>query len=226
MKYYSFTIHKTLLPVRIKKNRILISGMTTHDMIFVSRSEITLEKEKSELDNFALDFVKIIERHCDYVLVSGYVSILLGRSRGSEDINILIPKMGREEFFKLADDITDNGFECIVSDDKEEMFSYLTEEKTNIRFARKGEVIPNMEVKFVDNIIHDAAIRDPVSVRLGDEALKISPIELQIVFKEKILGSDKDVEDARHLRVIAKDHMDKDKMRRYEAMIDGIQREE
>lgn len=195
-------------------------------MKFVSHSKITLDKEKSELDNFALDFVKIIERHCNYVLVSGYVSILLGRSRGSEDIDILIPKMDKKEFFKLTDDINNNGFECIVSDDKEEMFSYLIEEKTNIRFARKGEVIPNMEVKFVDNIIHNAAIKDPISVRLNDEILKISPLELQIVFKEKILGSDKDVEDARHLRVIAKDHLDKDKMRIYEVMIDGIQREE
>ncbi len=214
------------MPVSIKKNRILIFDMTTQDMKFVSHNEIKLEKEKSELDVFALDFVRTIQRHCNYVLVSGYVSILLGRSRGSEDIDILIPKMSKEEFFRLADDIIDNGFECIISDDKEDMFSYLTEEETNIRFARKGEVIPNMEVKFVDNAIHHAAIDDPVTVRLGDETLKISPLELQIIFKEKILGSDKDSEDARHLRVIAKDHIDKDKMRRYEDMIDGIQREE
>ncbi len=51
---------------------------------------IRLDKELNALDEFVLHFVNSIKS--DYVIVSGYVSILFGRARMSEDVDDLIPK--------------------------------------------------------------------------------------------------------------------------------------
>lgn len=57
---------------------------------------ITMEdKVITALDTFVLDFIRILERYTDYVLVNGYVTILLGRARGTEDIDTLIPPMDK-----------------------------------------------------------------------------------------------------------------------------------
>ena len=52
--------------------------------------KIILDKQLNNLDKFVFDFVSLLE---DYVIVSGYVSILLGRSRATEDVDLLVPNM-------------------------------------------------------------------------------------------------------------------------------------
>ena len=54
------------------------------------KKTIKLERELSNLDEFVLDFVNLLD---NYVIVSGYVSILLGRSRTTEDVDLLLPKL-------------------------------------------------------------------------------------------------------------------------------------
>jgi len=52
-----------------------------------SKDSIILKnKSLSNVDKFVLDFVDILKNHFRYVIVSGYVAILFGRSRGTEDI--------------------------------------------------------------------------------------------------------------------------------------------
>jgi len=55
---------------------------------FISKSKIKICREISDLDSFTLDFLKILEKHSKYVVISGYVAILLGQLRNS----ILIKK--------------------------------------------------------------------------------------------------------------------------------------
>jgi hypothetical protein len=42
---------------------------------------------------------------------------------------------------------------------------------------------------------------------------------LQIAFKEKVLKSPKDIEDARHLRNVAEGHLDFDLIKKYEVLL-------
>ena len=51
-------------------------------MEFVDSKTIRMDKVVNELDRFVFDFIKILEKQADYVIVSGYVAILYGRSRG------------------------------------------------------------------------------------------------------------------------------------------------
>lgn len=58
-------------------------------MEFVTERKIKLGKSLSELDKFVLRFIRIVEKYVDYVIISGYVVILLGRSRATEDVDLL-----------------------------------------------------------------------------------------------------------------------------------------
>jgi len=52
----------------------------------------------SNLDKFVLEFIKVLEQHVDYVIISGYVSIVLGRTRITEDIDVFIKKFLKSNF--------------------------------------------------------------------------------------------------------------------------------
>ena len=62
-------------------------------MRFINKKTIEINRELSDLDSFTIGFVNILTKHTSYVIVSGYVAILLGRARASEDIDIIIPKI-------------------------------------------------------------------------------------------------------------------------------------
>ena len=66
-------------------------------MKFIGKRTIRLDKEINELDELVFKFVKILETYTSYVIVSGYVAILLGRDRGTEDIDIIIPKLDKQK---------------------------------------------------------------------------------------------------------------------------------
>ncbi len=190
-------------------------------MRFVSKELIELGRELSDLDLFALDFIKNLKKYSKYVIVSGYVSILLGRSRSSEDIDMIIPKIEQSKFSKLLKELKENDFYCLNAEDEKEIYEYLNEGFA-VRFAKKESVIPNMELKFAKNKIDDLTLKKIIRVKVNEDEIIISHLELQIAFKEKVLKSPKDLEDARHLRNIAKDNLDFDLIKQYEVMLDGF----
>ena len=167
------------------------------------RREIISKKIINELDKFVINFVKLLN---SYVIVSGYVSIITGRSRATEDIDLLIPPMKFEEFKSLWSRIGKYGFECINTSNVEEAFAMLKEHA--IRFARKGKAIPNIEFKFISNDIHKYSFDNKIKLILQKDFLFISPIEMQIAYK-LMLGSEKDIEDAKHLYELFKEKIDK-----------------
>src|SRR3989338_400245 len=164
-------------------------------MKFISKECIEIDRELSDLDIFTLDFVKILRKYTPYVIISGYVSILLGRSRASEDVDIIFPGLQPELFKSLLKELYEKGFECINTSKPEEYFN----ENLAVRFARKNTAIPNIELKEADKKIDFIALEKSIKVVLKNEELFISNLELQIAFKEKVLGSTKDFEDARHI---------------------------
>ncbi len=183
----------------------------------IKQGKIILEKELNNLDKFAIDFIKILKDHSDYVLISGYVSILFGRSRISEDIDMLIPKINFLKFVQLYESLV-KIFWCINGDDKKELFDML-ESGHSIRFARKNKAIPNIELKFAKKFLDKLSVDKKIEVVLGKNILYVSSIELQIAYKEKVLKSPKDMEDALHLREVFKGKIEKEKIKYYEELI-------
>ena len=175
--------------------------------IEIGRGEIRISRELSDLDRFVLDVVHLIEKHTDYVIVSGYVTILFGRSRGTEDVDFVIERMPKEKFVKMCEKALKSGFEFLNPEDCEGLYEML-KESMGIRLARRGEIIPNAEIKFPKDGFHEEALKKRIPVRLNDETIYISPIELQIAYK-LYLGSDKDIEDAFFLHEMFKDYLDR-----------------
>lgn len=87
-----------------------------------SRNKIEFEKKLNKLDFFVFDFVKMLDKtKVKYVLVSGYVSILFGRSRLSEDIDVIVEKMNIIKFKKFWKEIT-KSFECVNTKNAEDAY--------------------------------------------------------------------------------------------------------
>jgi hypothetical protein len=115
-----------------------------------SKDSIILKnKILSDLDTFVLDFIDILKDHFRYVIVSGYVAILFGRSRGTEDVDILIEKISKEDFFRFLDRIWDT-YDCLNPEDKNGLYEMLNE-NLGIRISKKDEIIPNIEFKIIKN---------------------------------------------------------------------------
>ena len=89
----------------------------------------------------------------------------------------------------------------------EEAYNGYLNEKLAVRFAEKGMIQPNFELKFPKTKYNEYSLKNKVEVILNGEKLNTSEIELQIAFKLN-LGSDKDFEDARHLYKVLKEHLD------------------
>lgn len=173
---------------------------------FENKKEILLDKELNNLDKFVLDFVDLLE---GYVIVSGYVSILFGRSRMTEDVDLLVPPMKEEEFHKIWMKIYEGGFWCINTPNPKDAFDMLKEHA--IRFSRENSPIPNIEFKIIKNELDKFSYNNKLKVSVGSKKFFISPLELQIAYK-LFLGSEKDLEDARHLYNIFKDKLNKQEL--------------
>lgn len=183
---------------------------------------IIINRDLTELDLFLRDFLNVLKKHADYLVVSGFVSISTGRARGTEDIDVLVPKLERQKFGGLFDDLIKNEFWCYQGDTIEEVFSYVNG-MNHIRFARKNEMFPNIEFIPVDHTkkAQFFEFNHPQRIKVKDFEFKIPPIEFEILYKEIVLKGKKDIEDARHLRAFFSDILKQEKFREYEKIINA-----
>lgn len=172
------------------------------------------------LDNFVFTFIKILAKHVDYVIISGYVSILFGRSRATEDIDVFIKELTKEKLVELYGDLKQNGYWCLNTDDVNEIYNYLSDGLA-VRFAIRDKTIPNFEVKFAKKKLDKEALNDRITVITEFGKLLVSSLEIQIAFKKFYLKSDKDIEDAKHIEKIFKDKINNKKVEKYKRLIEN-----
>jgi len=182
---------------------------------------IVINRELTELDLFVKDFLKVLKKHSNYLIVSGFVSISTGRPRGTEDVDILVPVLEEEKFKELFLDLQENNFWCYQGDNAKEVYSDYVKEMVNIRFARKDEMFPNMEVVFI-NETRKAKYYEfthPQKMKVKDFEFKIPPLEFEILYKEIVLAGEKDMQDAKHLRILFSDILKTEKFKECEDVI-------
>ncbi len=170
-------------------------------------------KDRTILDTFAEDFVDVVEKHAKYIIVSGFVAIAHGRSRGTEDVDIIIERINKDEFIKMHNDLLLAGFECVQSEYPEVIYDDYLTEKTSVRYVRKGHFIPEMELKLAKDELDDYQIQTRKKLPLTGLDLYFSSIEMNIAFKEELLKSEKDMDDAKHLRIIYSDVLDENEIK-------------
>ncbi len=185
----------------------------------IKDDEIIIHRELTELDLFVKDFLNILKNHTSYMIVSGFVTICAGRTRATEDVDVLVPIMEKDNFKQLFSELN-NDFWCYQGDNPDELYEYI-KEMQNIRFARKDEMFPNMEMIPINETrkLKFYEFMHSQKVRIKDFEFLIPPIEFEIMYKEIILGSDKDIADAQYLRQFFAEIIEKTKLQEYEKMM-------
>ncbi|MDP2666683.1 MAG: hypothetical protein Q8P05_04255 [Candidatus Diapherotrites archaeon] len=164
-----------------------------------SPGKIVFDRELSDLDELVLGFVDILHRmDIQYVIISGYIAILFGRSRQTEDVDLFIERLDEKRMREWWAALEEAGMYCLNSTNPQDALHEYLENDTAIRFALNGKVIPNFEIKYAKSEYNHYSMSHPIEVILNGHRLFTSEIELQIAYK-LLLGTDKDFEDARHL---------------------------
>ena len=148
------------------------------------------EKYLTLLDHFVLDFIRILESGTPYVIVSGYVAILFGRSRGTEDVDILVPRMEKDRFLQLHAALAEEGYEFLNAEDAEGLYDML-KQGMRIRAAKKDQFIPNMELKFLKDAVDQEVFHGRIEVEFDGKKIFISPIDIQIAYKLRLGSEDR-----------------------------------
>jgi len=158
---------------------------------------LVVEREPNRLDELAIEFSEILDQFdIQHVYIAGYVSILAGRARSTEDVDVLIERIDKETADELATMLAESGFwgPAMPLASTYEML----DAGDNIWVAPEDQITPHLEVKFVRDEFDRASLENAITAEIGDEAIRIGPLELQIAYK-LYLGARKDIEDAVHL---------------------------
>lgn len=186
----------------------------------LEKNAIVIQRGLTELDLFAKKFLGILKKHTNYLVVSGFVSICTGRTRGTEDIDVIVPAMEKEKFTALFEELDKNNFWCYQGDDSEDVYTYI-KNLNSIRFAKTNEIFPNIElISF--NKTKKAKLFEfshPQKIKIKDFEFKIPPLEFEILYKEIILGGKKDFEDAKHLRTFFSEIIKERRFKEYAPII-------
>jgi hypothetical protein len=169
-------------------------------------NEIRLDgKVLNDLDKEVIRFVKILG--VKYVIISGYIAILFGRPRTTEDVDIFVEIDDFRTFDAFYKRLVSDGYYCMSNGNSKELYGQFRE-GLPLRIAKNDIVFPNFEVKKPVSDSAKIAIEERKIIRFGSTSLYISPIDLQIAYK-LYLGSDKDYEDARFLYLNLGSHLDR-----------------
>ena len=158
---------------------------------------LRVDRDPTALDELALDVSAVLsDVGVDHAIVAGYVAVLAGRSRGTEDIDVILGPLSADRASAVADALSDAGFwgSAMPLSDLHSMLS----DGSNLRVAREDEVIPNVELTYATDEFDRASVEDAIIGRIGDRSLPVGPLELGIAYK-LFLDTRRDFEDAVHL---------------------------
>jgi hypothetical protein len=180
----------------------------------LNKEVLVFDRELTELDYFVKSFLEVLKKYSDYLIVSGFVSIATGRTRATEDVDILVPIPKKEIFERLFNDLIKNRFWCYQGKTAQETWDYA-KNMQNIRFAKENQMFPNMEVVFINQSKKAKyyEFSHPQQIKVKDFEFKIPPLEFEIIYKEIVLKGKKDKEDASHLRAVFQDILKEDKFK-------------
>lgn len=180
---------------------------------------LVLSRERSALDEEVVAFTGLLDDHgVEYVVVSGYVAILTGRARSTEDVDIVLEPLDDGEVDALVDALSEAGYWGMAMP-LDEMASILAD-GDRFRVAERDELFPNFELWFASNPVEREALAEAILAELGEHEVRVSPIELQIAYKLRLaqgVGTTqgKDFEDALHLYVTFEGQLNRDALESY-----------
>jgi hypothetical protein len=162
---------------------------------------VFIDKPPSDLDRLMLEVGGILDDvGIEYSVVSGYVAVLFGRARATEDIDVITERFDEGTADELATRLQEAGYwgSAMPLDD---LYETLANDLP-ARIAEDGHRVPNVELKFASDEHDSISLDNAISVRLAGETLRVGPLEFQIAYKLD-MGARKDYEDALYLHEVA-----------------------
>ena len=179
---------------------------------------LLVEREPNRLDELATEFSEILDGFdIEHVYIAGYVSILAGRARSTEDVDVLIERIDEEATDELATTLDEAGFWGPAMP-LTSMYEML-DNGDNIWVAPTDQVTPHLEVKFARDEFDHASLENAMTARIGGKTIPIGPLELQIAYK-LYLGAQKDVEDAVHLYTLFEESLSVSRLEEWTTRLD------
>ncbi|MDD1778510.1 MAG: hypothetical protein LUQ65_10115 [Candidatus Helarchaeota archaeon] len=176
-------------------------------------------KNRNKLADLCLRFCNVIEKYVKYIVVSGFFTIVSGRSRATEDIDIIIEQFNSDQFLKMHDDLVKNGFSCLQTSIPSEIYdSYLTA-FLPVRYIYSKNIIPNIELKFAKDELDHYQIATRKKIEFTELDVYFSSVEANIAFKEELLKSPKDLGDAKFLRIVYQKDINENEISNFKKMI-------
>lgn len=159
---------------------------------------LIVDRAPNDLDHLAIMFSGILrDLEIAHVFVSGYVAILTGRSRATEDIDVLIERIDANTIEKLVGRLEGEGLWGPAMP-LSRMKAMLED---NIWIAREDKMVPHLKVKYVTDRFDRASLQNRIPAQIAGTEVPTGPLELQIPYK-LWMGSKTDIEDAVHLYVL------------------------
>ena len=179
---------------------------------------LVVDREPNRLDELAVGFSEVLSRlDIDHVFVAGYVAILAGRSRSTEDIDVFVERCSAERINELVAELEREGYWGPAMP-LSETYGNLSK-GTNIWVAPDGEMTPHLEVKFPSDEFDNASLANAVDAHVGGHTVPIGPLELQIAYKLS-LGGRTDLEDAAHLYTLFGETLSRDRLEAWVERLD------
>ncbi len=158
---------------------------------------VVVDKPTNGLDRLVLDVTAVLDDlGVRYAVVSGYVVVLLGRARATEDIDVIVERFDETVADELATALQEAGY-WGPSMPLDELYPTLADDLP-IRIAEADHRVPNVELKFASDEYDRASLENTATVHLPDGSIRVGAFELQIAYKLG-MGAQKDFEDALYL---------------------------
>jgi len=174
---------------------------------------VVIDKPPSDLDRLILEVGDILDDvGIGYSVVSGYVAVLFGRSRATEDIDVITERFDEGTADELAKRLQEVGYwgSAMPLDDLHETLA----DDLPVRIAEEGHRVPNVELKFASDEDDRTSLDNAISVRLGGETLRVGSLEFQIAYKLD-MGAQKDYEDALYLHEVTGQSLNRTALEEY-----------
>ncbi|MFH1294764.1 MAG: hypothetical protein ABIH90_02370 [Candidatus Aenigmatarchaeota archaeon] len=162
--------------------------------------QIELRKETNVIDDFVTDMASIVSAHFRYAIVSGYIPILFGKIRATEDIDFFIDAADVVKFPKFCEEFSRKGYYILNAASVNDALALLKAGDA-IRVAENGHFAPNAEIKIAKDVWGKRALNERLKISINSKSIYIGKIEQGIAYK-LYLGSRKDIDDACHMYLL------------------------
>jgi hypothetical protein len=192
---------------------VIYATSAYHENVEFRDDVLVIDRPPSSLDELVLDITEILDGlDIEYAVVSGYVAVLLGRARATEDIDVITERFSETKADELADSLRDAGYWGSAMP-LGRLYETL-DDGLPMRIAEEGHRVPNVECKFAGDEYDRASLTDTRTVRLGGREFTVGPFELQIAYKLD-MGAERDFEDALYLHELLEPNLNTNELEAY-----------